>query len=313
MSGERMPQRGAELDERLVDAANAVFGAHPRSRALHAKGIWCEGAFTATPAAGRLTRAAHMRGEPVPALIRFSNASGDPHSHDANRDGRGMAVKLRPGGGEETDLLATMAPSFTSRTPEDFLELLELRRPDPETGKPDLEQLGEYLGRHPEALPSVQGVIGVEPPASYVTIPYFSPHAFRLVDAEGDGTWIRYRWVPANEQRLTDDEARALGRDYLGEELARRLGEGPARLGLRLQLAAEDDPLDDPTAVWPEEREILDAGEVEIVAIVEDPEASGEAVVFDPTRVADGVELPDDPILHARPRAYSVSVDRRAG
>ena len=36
-------------------------------------------------------------------------------------------------------------------------------------------------------------------------------------------------------------------------------------------------------------------------------------VVFDPTRVIDGVELSDDPVLHERPRAYSVSIDRRAG
>jgi catalase len=35
-------------------------------------------------------------------------------------------------------------------------------------------------------------------------------------------------------------------------------------------------------------------------------------LVFDPTRVTDGIELSDDPILRFRPRAYSVSVARRA-
>jgi catalase len=33
--------------------------------------------------------------------------------------------------------------------------------------------------------------------------------------------------------------------------------------------------------------------------------------VFDPTRMVDGIELTDDPILLFRPRAYSVSVERR--
>ena len=45
--------------------------------------------------------------------------------------------------------------------------------------------------------------------------------------------------------------------------------------------------------------------------MVADPESGGDVVVFDPTRVIDGVELSDDPILHARPKAYSVSIDRR--
>ena len=40
-------------------------------------------------------------------------------------------------------------------------------------------------------------------------------------------------------------------------------------------------------------------------------ETNGEVVVFDPTRVVDGIELSDDPILRYRPAAYSESVKRR--
>jgi hypothetical protein len=45
--------------------------------------------------------------------------------------------------------------------------------------------------------------------------------------------------------------------------------------------------------------------------VIEDPERSGDVIVFDPVRVTDGIELSDDPVLRFRPRAYSVSVDRR--
>lgn len=31
-----------DLATPLVDAANAIFGSHPRTRALHAKGTWIE-------------------------------------------------------------------------------------------------------------------------------------------------------------------------------------------------------------------------------------------------------------------------------
>ena len=305
-----MPE--GDLYEQIVDAVHDVFGAHPRTRALHAKGTWCEGTFTASEEAGRLSRAAHFAGDPIPALVRFSNASGDPESHDAERDGRGMAVKLRPQGAGETDILATMTPAFVSRTPEDFLELMTLRKPDPETGQPDMESLGAYLGEHPESLPSIQGVLAVEPPASFTTINFYAPHAFRLVDADGNGAWVRYRWRPeGDEERLPDDEARARGPDYLREELAERLGRGPAVFELLFQMAGEGDPLDDPTVIWPEERELVPAGRLEITAVVDDPEADGELVVFDPTRVIDGIELSDDPVLHARPKAYSVSIERR--
>ena len=40
---------GGDLYEQLVDAANAIYGSHPHRRALHAKGTWCEGSFSATP------------------------------------------------------------------------------------------------------------------------------------------------------------------------------------------------------------------------------------------------------------------------
>jgi catalase len=302
-----------DLHEDLVDAANDVYGSHPRSRALHAKGTWCEGTFTASEGAARLSRGAHLSGRAVPALVRFSNGSGDPESHDAVREARGMAVKLRPEGAGETDLLATTSRAFSNRTPEDFLEVLRLRAPDPETGKPDMEKLGAFLGDHPEMQAAVGSILGVGPPASFATLVYYSPHSFKLVDGDGAETWIRFRWRPqAGEHHLSDDEAHAKGRDYLREELVRRLAEGPVRFELLFQLAGEDDPIEDATAVWPDgEREIVEAGTLEVTAVIADPESGGDIVVFDPTRVIDGVELSGDPILHARPKAYSVSVDRR--
>ena len=299
------------LYERLVDAANAAYGSHPGRRALHAKGSWARGSFTATAEAARLSRAAHLGGAPVDALARFSNASGDPEAHDADRDGRGLAVKLRFEGGE-TDILATTSPTFVTRTPQEFLELLILRRPDPATGQLDLEKLGAFLAEHPESQTAVQAVVMSEPLASFATTTYFSPHAFALLDPGDERSWVRYRWRPeAGEQRLPDDDARALGHDYLHDELAERLRAGSIAFELFLQVAEDGDPLDDPTAVWPDERELVSAGRLELTELADDPEHDGHIDVFDPTRIVDGIELSDDPILHARPRAYSVSAYRR--
>jgi catalase len=304
----------ADLYEQLVEAMRGIYGTHPGRRAAHAKGVWCEGTFTATADAASLSRAVQFKGEPVAALVRFSNGSGNPESHDAHREARGIAVKLRPAEGDEMDILATTARAFATRTPEDFLELLRLRRPDPDTGQPDMKKLGDFLGKHPEAQPAIQSVLGSEPPASFATLTYYSPHSFKLVDAGGHGTWVRYRLRPAaGEQTIPDDEALARGRDYLGDELAERLRAGTVEFELMLQIPGDDDPIDDPSAVWPDDRELVAGGRLEITALLDDPEGGEHIDVFDPMRLADGVEPSDDPVLHARPRAYSVSAYERLG
>ena len=305
-----------DLYERLIAAADGIYGgSRDGTRALHAKGAWCEGTFTASPAAAELSTAFHFTGEPVAALIRFSNGPGDPEAADYEREARGFAVKLRGGDGEETDILATTTPAFVTRTPEEFLELLELRRPDPETGQPDFEKLGAFLAAHPEAQTAIQGTVGVGPLASFANGAYFSPHTFFLVDAGGERHPVRYRWIPeAGEQRLDDDEAEARGPNYLYDGLAEQLsGDGTIAFELRFQRAAADDSLDDPTALWPDEREFVDAGRLEITGMVDDPERDDRIDVFDPLRVTEGVEPSDDKILHARRSAYSVSAYRRWG
>src|SRR5258708_6951387 len=106
MEGARM----GTVEQDLVDAINDLYGAHPHTRAAHAKGTYCAATFTASPGAAQLSRAAHLRGDPVSALVRFSNGSGDPHGHDGAADGRGMAVKFDLGGGAQTDIVALSLP-----------------------------------------------------------------------------------------------------------------------------------------------------------------------------------------------------------
>jgi catalase len=304
-----------DLYDQLIAAADGISGgSHPGVRALHAKGTWCEGTFTATPEAAALSTAFHFAGDPIPALIRFSNAPGHPQADDAERESRGLAVKLRSTTGAEADILATITPTFIARNVEDFLELLAARRPDPETGQPDFEALGAYLGAHPEAQIAVQGTVGLPPLASFATAVYYSPHTFFLVNVKGERTAVRMRWIPeAGEERIEDDDAKARGRDYLHEDLPDRLASAPVAFELRFQLAADGDPLDDPTALWPDEREFVSAGRLEITGTVEDPERDDRIDVFDPLRLPPGVEPSDDPILHARRQAYSVSAYRRWG
>jgi catalase len=302
------------LWEEIVDALNAINGVHPGYRAVHAKGTVCEGSFTAAPEAAKLSRAAHLRGDPVKATVRFSNASGNPETSDANPiAGRGMATKFHLPDGEATDIVAVPLVVFMVRNPEDFLALTRARIPDPDTGQPDPEKLGAFVGEHPETTNALQlGLPKLAPTTSYATSGYNGLHAFGLVSAEGETTWGRYGWRPeAGEEYLSEDQIEAADRDYLQAEIRERLGAGIARFTLEFTLAADGDPLDDPTAVWEGEREIIPLGELELTGVIEDAETPERPLVFDPMRLTDGIEPSEDKILAARPKAYSVSIERR--
>ena len=301
-----------DLSKDMVEALNDRYGVHPGFRAVHSKGICCRGTFTAEERASALTRAPHLQGDPVPATVRFSNGSGSPTRHDGARDGRGMATRFHVGDGMETDIVALTLPAFFVRTPEDFLEFTRAQKPDPETGKPDLAVIEKFVNAHPETQLAIGYSMFMEPPTSYAQCRYNSIHAFKWINAGGDEQFIRYRWEPeAGEANLTEEESRGRDRNYLREEMTERLSRGPAAFTLQVQLAEGGDDPADPTQPWPDERKILSVGRLEITDL--DQQADCEAWVFDPTRVIDGIECSDDRILHARPGAYSVSYERRAG
>jgi catalase len=77
-------------------------------------------------------------------------------------------------------------------------------------------------------------------------------------------------------------------------------------------IATEEDAVDDPTVAWPDERERVELGRLVVTGPELEREQGGDILVFDPTRVTDGIELSDDAILRFRGPAYSVSVERRS-
>jgi catalase len=305
-----------DLAQRCVDAINELSGRHEGHRAAHARGTLCAGTFQATSEAAGLTRAAHMQGEPVRVTVRFSNGSGNPETPDNDRqEGRGMAVKFYLPDGSTTDVVSLTLPCFFVRTPEDFVEFLSARKPDPETGQPDMGRIGAFLGEHPETGAALQQILPtLVPPRSYATCVFNSIHSFRL-SSDGDGRFVRYRWLPeAGVHALPDDEVDAVARHYLQDEIRERLESGPVRFALVARLAADGDDVDDPTVPWPDgEREEVELGTLELTGLDTTRETGDDVLVFDPLRVTDGIEPSDDRILHIRSPAYSVSVERRSG
>jgi catalase len=294
-----------------IDRLRAAFRGPAGHRTLHAKGRFYSGTFTATPEATALCRAAHLDGQPHPVTVRWSNAGGNARVPDPKPDVRGMAVKLRQPDGSATDLLGQTSPRFPTDDPEVFVAMTEA------AAKPALAplRLPVFLARNPGTVGALLAGLrakAVSSPVSFAEVTFYPIHAYGWLDAEGNRTWVRYTFRPVATEadRLPQQPT---GPDRLSQEMAARLARGPVTHEVWVQVAGEGHDPHSAVSVWSGARELL-AGRIEVTAEVPDPEGgpgTSTPTVFDPTRVVDGIELSDDPILRYREGAYTESVSRR--
>lgn len=296
--------------EDAIEAIRGAGGACPGQRALHAKGTLYRGTFTAAPEAAKLSRAKHLDGSPVPTLVRFSNGSGKPTQPDGAPGVRGMAVKFTLPDGSTTDVSAQTARLFASSAPDGFVDLLRALRPGPTMPF----RMAKLFATQPALLRALPVLAAAgKTPASYASIDYHGLHAFRWVGADGSARFVRYHLIPvAGSKHLSVLASRKTDRDFLTGELDTRLADGPVRFDYRVQIAGPTDSTVDPSAPW-RESDTVSVGTIEIVGRDTEREHGGDIVVFDPTRVTDGIEPSDDPVLHFRALVYAASVKLRTG
>lgn len=281
-----------------------AFHASGPHRTLHANGTYASGTFIASPRAAELSTAAHLQGGPTPALVRFSNGSGNPKAPDKAPDVRGMSVSFKTDAGA-TDLLGQTAPRFPVRDPEKFVQMTEAVAAHTKPWK-----LAAFLARNPGVLAPLAANAkagAIKPPKSYAEATYYPVHAYAWIAPDSTQRWVRYIWRPVD----VAPTAAPAGANWLAEELANRLADGPARWELEVSVASPSDDPHDPTSQW-KPVETFVAGTLTVDSVAPDPEADGSITVFDPTRIIPGIELSNDPILLFRAAAYSASANHRA-
>jgi catalase len=300
----------AEADaESLVNALNAVFGKHAGQRAAHTHGVCVKGSFMPTAEAASLTKAPHFNSKtPVGVIGRFSMGGGDPNASNAQKDNvRGMALHFDIGNGSTTDLVMISAPVFNARDPDQFLALLKT------VETKDKDKIAAFFKANPNTTRQAEWLNARPVPASFATVNYWGIHAFTFTNAEGKKQIFKYKALPVGgEAGLSDAEAKAKDPDFYRPELKERLAKGPAKFTLTAILGEPGDPLDDPTAFWPEDkRKSVTLGTLSITGL--EDEKTCDAGIFDPTNVVDGIEGPEnDKIFAIRSPAYGVSFARRS-
>ena len=302
----------ASTPVKIVHAFNDLFGRHDGYRAIHAKGLVCEGTFEASSEARAVTRAVHMQGTELPVVVRFSDFAGIPSvaSGSAIASPRGMSIKFILPSGFDTDIVAHSYDGFRAATPADFLGFLQAVHASG-ADAPAPTALDRFAASHPAARRFLDAPKPT--PASYATEAFFGVNAFTFENAAGNSVYGRYRIVPvAGTHYLDAEQASRRAPDFLWSELAERLQREPVRFRLMLQIADPGDPVADGTALWPEDRRQVELGTLTIRRIADDNEATERRLLFTPLNLLDGIGTSDDPMLPARTRAYAKSFSMRA-
>ena len=299
------------LSKDLLQQFDTIFGLHPGFRPAHAKGVMLMGKFTPSQAAATLTRAPHMNRASTPVTVRFSNSTGIPlvPDNDPKANPRGMAIRFHLAEHVHTDIIGHSTDGFPTRTGQEFLEFLRaVASSDP--SKPSPSPIEAFLGTHPKALAFVQAPKPA--PSSFARESYFGVTAMRFTNKDGVSRFGRYRIIPeAGIDHLPDAIAAAKSPNFLLDELAERIGNGPIAFHILAQLANDGDTVDDATAHWPEDRTLLDLGAMTLTKPVADNAHEQQHIIFDPIPRIDGIDPSADPLLELRAAVYLLSGRRR--
>lgn len=300
-----------QLSNDLINQFHTIFGVHPGYRPAHSKGVLLTGTFSPSPDAAALTRAPHIARASTPVTVRFSDSTGLPMIPDNNPNAnpRGMAIRFHLAERVHTDIISHSADGFPVRTGQEFLEFL---RAVASTGpaSPSPSPIEVFLGSHPAALAYV--TTPKPSPASFATQSYFGVTAVRFLDKAGTARYGRYRIVPhAGVELLDEAAAQTKDANYLMDELARRVGQGPIRFDIMAQIAHQGDIVDDATVHWPEDRPLVHFGTVTLTALAADNQAQQQHIIFDPIPRVDGIDASDDPLLELRAAVYLLSGRKR--
>lgn len=297
------------LSEEAVHAIENLSGVHPGYRRAHAKGICAHAVFHPSGLAAAFTTAPQFQEQEISAIVRFSGSSTDPAMADLLSPAKGMAVQFSLPGGGISNLVGVTVPVFFARTPESFVDMIRTVHQAQEGDLGPIDLIQEMISHFSESKESLMAVKHLKPPASYATCHYYCIHAYFLVDPQGNKRPVKFEWIPDEGiQTLSMKEVAQQTERYLEDELQIRLQRYPAVFQLSAILGKEDDPTDDPTQSWPDDRQRIHLGRLYIREIIQEP----QDLVMDPTVISSGMALTDDPILRFRSTVYSESYHRRS-
>jgi catalase len=326
-------QRGPVLLEDFVLREKIFHFDHERipERIVHARGSGAHGFFELYESLAGITKADIFQraGEKTPLFTRFSTVAGGAGSVDTPRDVRGFAVKFYTKEGN-WDLVGNNIPVFFIQDAMKFPDLvhavkMEADRAYPQAGSAH-DTFWDFVSLMPETSHMIMWAMSDRTiPRSLRTIEGFGVHTFRLVNAKGKSTFVKFHWKPKlGLQSTVWDEAlklQAADNDYHRRDLFEAIERGDFpewELGLQLfdQKTADRLPFDvlDATKLIPEE--VVPVRIVGRMVLDRNPDnffAETEQVAYCPANVVPGIDFTNDPLLQGRLFSYLDTQKSRLG
>lgn len=329
----RAGTRGPTLLEDFILREKITHFDHERipERIVHARGSAAHGYFQPYKSLKAITKAGFLSDPEkiTPVFVRFSTVQGGAGSADTVRDIRGFATKFYTDEGI-FDLVGNNTPIFFIQDAHKFPDFVHAVKPEPHwaipQGQSAHDTFWDYVSLQPETLHNVMWAMsdrGI--PRSLRTMEGFGIHTFRLINAEGKATFVRFHWKPvAGKASLVWDEAQKLtGRDpdFHRRELWESIEAGDyPEYELGLQLIPEEDEfkfdfdLLDPTKLIPEE--LVPVQLVGKMVLNRNPDnffAENEQAAFHPGHIVPGLDFTNDPLLQGRLFSYTDTQISRLG
>ncbi|MCV7230809.1 catalase [Mycolicibacterium komossense] len=292
-------------------------------RVVHARGAAAHGVFESYGTARSVTKAGFLgpKGAKTDVFTRFSTVLGSRGSADTVRDTRGFAVKFYTDEGT-FDLVGNNMPVFFIQDGIKFPDIIHAAKPQPDREIPQAQSahdtFWDFVSLHTEATHHVlwnmsdRGI-----PRSYRTMEGFGVHTFRLVNASGKASLVKFHWKPvAGVHSLVWEEAQIAAGcdpDFHRRDMADGIEAGAVleyELGIQVMPDDGTDSFEgidllDPTKLVPEELcPVRLIGKMTLNRNPTNYFAETEQVAFHTGNLVPGIEPTNDPLMQARLFSY---------
>ncbi|TDH49781.1 catalase [Mycobacterium eburneum] len=318
-------ERGPTLLEDFHAREKITHFDHERipERVVHARGSGAYGYFEPYDDSLAPYTAANFLttpGKQTPVFVRFSTVAGFRGSADTVRDVRGFATKFYTDQGNY-DLVGNNFPVFFIQDGIKFPDFVHAVKPEPHNEIPQAQSahdtLWDFVSLQPETLHTIMWLMSDRAlPRSYRMMQGFGVHTFRFVNADGEGTFVKFHWKPKlGVHSLVWDECQKIAGkdpDFNRRDLWEAIEAGLyPEWELGVQLVPESDEFNfafdllDATKIIPEEQvPVRPVGKMVLNRNPDNFFAETEQVAFCTANVVPGIDFTNDPLLQFRNFSY---------
>jgi catalase len=318
-------ERGPTLLEDFHAREKITHFDHERipERVVHARGSGAYGYFEPydnSLAGFTVAKFLTTPGQQTPVFVRFSTVAGSRGSADTVRDVRGFATKFYTEQGNY-DLVGNNFPVFFIQDGIKFPDFVHAVKPEPHNEIPQAQSahdtLWDFVSLQPETLHSIMWLMSDRAlPRSYRMMQGFGVHTFRLVNAHGEGTFVKFHWKPrlGVHSLIWDECQQVAGKDpdFNRRDLWEAIeAHQYPEYELGVQLIPESDEFNfgfdllDATKMIPEEHvPVHPVGKMVLNRNPDNFFAETEQVAFHTANVVPGIDFTNDPLLQFRNFSY---------